>query len=375
MSDYRREPSYRGEEPRRRTSGGSSKSRRAKAKAKKKKRILLFVLEFVVLAVMIGVLVIVQKMDKIEKVAIDEEDITINEEVAEKETLKGYKNIALFGVDVSENHNLGKGARTDTIMILSLNEDTGDARLASVYRDTYLNVGNDSYNKANSAYSKGGPEQALNMLNMNLDLNITDYVTIDFRALTDTINALGGIEIDVQEEEIVHLNNYQIGTQEVTGGEIVEVTKPGLQTLNGLQATSYCRIRYTAGDDFKRTERQRDVLKKVAEKAKKSDIGTINQIINDVFPKISTSFTNTEMLGYAANFMNYNLVDTVGFPVAKETGTIGKKGSCVVPTDLKENVMVLHGFLFSIDPTSYEPSNEVVQISEHIKSDTASYIK
>ncbi|MDO5573942.1 MAG: LCP family protein [bacterium] len=375
MSDYRREPSYRGEEPRRRTSGGSSKSRRAKAKAKRKKRILLFVLEFLVLAIMIGVLVIVQKMDKIEKTPIDEKDITINEEVAEKETLKGYKNIALFGVDVSENHNLGKGARTDTIMILSLNEDTGDARLASVYRDTYLNVGNDSYNKANSAYSKGGPEQALNMLNMNLDLNITDYVTIDFRALTDTINALGGIEIDVQEEEIVHLNNYQIGTQEVTGGNIVEVTQPGLQTLNGLQATSYCRIRYTAGDDFRRTERQRDVLKKVAEKAKKSDIGTINQIINDVFPKISTSFSNSEMLGYAANFAKYNLVDTVGFPVAKETGTIGKKGSCVVPTDLKENVMVLHGFLFSIDPTSYEPSDEVVQISEHIKSDTASYIK
>ncbi len=375
MSDYRREPNDRGEQPRRRTNGGSSGKRQAKAKAKRKKRILLFVLEFLVLAIMIGVLVVVQKMDKIEKVEIKEADITINEEIAEKETLKGYKNIALFGVDVSENHNLGKGARTDTIMILSLNESTGDARLASVYRDTYLNVGNDSYNKANFAYSKGGPEQALNMLNMNLDLNITDYVTIDFRALTDTINALGGIEIDVQEEEIIHLNNYQIGTQEVTGGEIVEVTKTGLQTLNGLQATSYCRIRYTAGDDFKRTERQRDVLMKVAEKAKKSDIGTINQIINDVFPKISTSFTNTEMLGYAADFMKYNLVDTVGFPVAKETGTIGKKGSCVVPTDLKENVMVLHGFLFNIDPMTYEPSDEVVQISEQIKNDTASYIK
>lgn len=373
MSDYRREPSSRNEDSRRR-SGSSSKSKRAKAQARKKKRIMLFVLEFLVLAIMIGVLVVVQKMDKIEKVEIKESDIIINEEIAEKETLKGYKNIALFGVDVSENHNLGKGARTDTIMILSLNEDTGDAKLASVYRDTYLNVGNDSYNKANAAYSKGGPEQALNMLNMNLDLNITDYVTIDFRALTDTINALGGIEIDVQEEEIVHLNNYQIGTQEVTGGEIIEVTKPGLQTLNGLQATSYCRIRYTAGDDFRRTERQRDVLKKVAEKAKSSNLSTINQIINDVFPKISTSFSNSEMLSYAANFMNYNLADTVGFPVANKTGTIGKKGSCVVPTDLKENVMVLHGFLFDIDPTTYEPSDMVLQISDHIKSDTASYL-
>jgi len=367
MSEYSREPKGRN------VASRSSKS--ARAKAKRKKRIILFVLEFMVLAIMVGVLVIVQKMDKIEKVDIAEEDIIINDEVGGSEALKGYKNVALFGVDVSKSNNLGKGARTDTIMILSLNEDTGDAKLASVYRDTYFNVGNDSYGKANSAYSKGGPEQALNMLNMNLDLNITDYVTIDFRALTDTIDALGGIPIDVQEEEIIHLNNYQIGTQEVTGGDIIQVTEPGLQTLNGLQATSYCRIRYTAGDDFRRTERQRTVLAEVAKKAKQSDLSTINQIINDVFPKISTSFTNTEMIGYAANFLNYNIADTAGFPAANKTGTIGSKGSCVVPTDLKENVMVLHGFLFDVDPLTYEPSERVVEISDKIRSDTASYLE
>ena len=354
----------------RRTAPRNSK----KAKAKRRKRILLFVLEFFILAIMVGVLYFVLQMDKIEKVDLDEDNLIINAEVADKEALKGYKNVALFGVDISKGNNLGKGARTDTIMILSLNEDTGDAKLVSVYRDTYLNVGNDSYNKANSAYSKGGPEQAITMLNMNLDLNITDYVTIDFRALTETIDALGGIPIDVQEEEIEHLNNYQIGTQEVTGGEIIPVTQTGLQTLNGLQATSYCRIRYTAGDDYKRTERQRTVLTEVAKKAKQSDLATINQIINNVFPKISTSFSNAEMVGYAANFMNYNIADTVGFPISKASGTIGKKGSCVVPTDLKQNVMVLHGFLFDVDPLTYEPSATVLQISDQIKSDTSSYI-
>ncbi len=357
--------------------GSSSQKNRAAAakrkKAKKKKRIALFVLEFLVLAIMIGVLFIIQKMDKIDVQEINEEDIVINEEVAELDSLKGYKNVALFGVDISANNNLGKGARTDTIMILSLNEDTGDAKLVSVYRDTYLNVGNDSYNKANSAYAKGGPEQAINMLNMNLDLNITDYVTIDFRALTKTIDALGGIEIDVQPEEIEHLNNYQIGTQEVTGGEIIPVTQSGLQTLNGLQATSYCRIRYTAGDDFKRTERQRTVLKEVANKAKQSDIGTLNNIIDDVFPMISTSFSTSEMLGYAADFMKYNIADTAGFPFERGTGKMGKAGSSVVPKDLAANVTQLHQLLFGEEAAAYAPSATVQEISSKIAADASNY--
>lgn len=356
-------------------SNSNSKSRAAAAKrkkAKKRKRIMLFVLEFFVLAVMIGALVVIQKMDKIDVQKLDEDDILINEEVSELDSLKGYKNIAMFGVDISENNNLGKGARTDTIMILSLNENTGDAKIVSVYRDTYLNVGNDSYNKANSSYAKGGAEQAINMLNQNLDLNITDYVTIDFRALTETINALGGIEIDVQPEEIEHLNNYQIGTQPVTGGEIIPVTETGLQTLNGLQATSYCRIRYTAGDDFKRTERQRTVLMEVAKKAKQSDLGTINDIINNVFPMISTSFSTSEMLGYAANFMRYNIADTSGFPFERGTGNIGKQ-SCVVPNDLAANAKELHQFLFGEAAAEYAPSATVQEISDKIAAEAANY--
>lgn len=351
----------------------SNQSKAKRKKAKKKKRIALFIIEFLVLAVMIGVLFIIQKMDKINVEEIDEDDIVINDEVAGLDSLKGYKNIALFGVDISENNNLGKGARTDTIMVLSLNEDTGAAKIVSVYRDTYLNTGNDSYNKANSAYANGGPEQAINMLNMNLDLNITDYVTIDFRALATTIDELGGVEIDVQEEEIDHLNNYQIGTQEVTGGDIIPVTEAGLQTLNGLQATSYCRIRYTAGDDFKRTERQRTVLLQVVEKAKQSDIGTINSIIDEVFPMIATSFSTTEMLGYAADFMNYSIADTSGFPFDKGTGTIGKKGSCVIPNDLSANVTQLHQFLFGDAAADYTPSATVQEISSQIASDVSGY--
>ncbi|MEI3211165.1 MAG: LCP family protein [Lachnospiraceae bacterium] len=179
----------------------------------------------------------------------------INEEAKEKEetTMKGYRNIALFGVDSREGQ-LDKKTRSDTIMIASINQDTGERKLASVYRDTYLNLGNDSYNKCNAAYAKGGPEQAINMLNMNLDMNITDFVTVGFAGLTDTIDALGGIQIDVHANEIQHLNNYQISMVGTTkdgetftataGTDYIPVTSAGLQTLN------HCRQLHTAVSDM-----------------------------------------------------------------------------------------------------------------------------
>ena len=136
----------------------------------------------------------------------------VNSEVVEKfeedEELKGYWNIALFGVDATDGQ-LSKGSRSDTIMVASINQDTGEIKLVSVYRDTYLNLSNDVYNKCNGAYSKGGAETAMAMLNMNLDLNITDFVTVGYDAVIDSVNGLKGVWIDVDSEEIKHINNYQ----------------------------------------------------------------------------------------------------------------------------------------------------------------------
>ena len=226
----------------------------AKEKARKKRtKIFLFIIEIFILIIMGVVLYGVLKVEKVGKVDLPKEDIVINPEVEEKieTTMRGYRNIALFGVD-STTGALTKNTRSDTIMIASINLDTGECRLVSVYRDTYLNLSNDSYNKCNAAYAKGGPMQAINMLNMNLDLNITDFVTVGFAGLSDTIDALGGIMIDVDEAELKHINNYQICMAEDLKRSYTPVTSTGYQLLDGLQATAYCRIRYTAGDDFKR---------------------------------------------------------------------------------------------------------------------------
>lgn len=351
----------------------------AKKKAKKKRsRILLFILEIFVLLIMVVVLYSVLKIEKVGKVNLPAEEIVINPEVEQKEetVLKGYRNVALFGVD-STSGALTKNTRSDTIMIASVNLDTGDCKLVSVYRDTYLNLSNDSYNKCNAAYAKGGPMQAINMLNMNLDMNITDFVTVGFAGLSDTIDALGGVMIDVDDAELLHINNYQKTMAKDLKRDYTPVNSTGYQLLDGLQATAYCRIRYTAGDDFKRAERQREVLMAVVDKAKSASPASLTSAVNAIFDndEIYTSLDISEILELIGDIANYEIVGQGGFPEEsmRTTGTIGQKGSCVVPVSLADNVQWLHEFLF--DDAGYTPSDAVQQYSEKVKADTSQYVK
>lgn len=363
--------------PRKKTSSGngSSKKMSAKAKAKKKRnRILLFVGEVLLLAVMLLVLWGVTKTEKVGYLEIPEEEIVINESVSEEqlEIMKGYRNIALFGVD-STVGALTKNTRSDSIIVASINQDTKEIRLVSVYRDTFLNLGNDKYNKCNSAYANGGPKQAISMLNANLDLNITEFVTIGFAGLVDVVDALGGIEMEITEAEIQHLNNYQIGIAENLKRKYTPVTKAGLQTLDGMQATAYCRIRYTAGDDFRRAERQRDVLKAIMEKSKDASVSQLVEIADSVFDEVYTSFGLTEITELLGEASQYKIVADDGFPQEnlRWTGNIGSPGDCIVPNDLTENVSWLHEYLF--DESGYAPSKEVQGYSSYITEATSKY--
>ena len=150
--------------------------------------------------------------------------------------------------------------------------------------------------------------------------------------------------------------------------ETQKLTQTGLQLLDGVQATSYCRIRYTAGDDFKRTERQREVIMEIVNTAKKSDIAKINEIINAVFSKIATNYSNEQLIQMAPEMIGYDIVDTQGFPFDKVPASIKGKGSCVVPVNLAENVRQLHEYLFG--NYDYVPSEEVQAISDQIMKDT-----
>lgn len=345
------------------------------------KSVPLLIAEVLILFLAIGILyVVVTATDEVERKDIDKENIVINEEVAEamktdeskEDTAKGYRSIALFGVDARDGE-LGKGTRSDSIIIASINQDTQEIKLISVFRDTYLNLGNDSYNKCNAAYAQGGPEQAINMLNTNMDLNITDYVTVGFGGLIDAVDALGGIEMEITEKEISHLNNYQLSMAKDMGVDYTPVENSGVQLLNGMQATAYCRIRYGGGDDFRRAERQRDVLTAMMNKAKGASVSELTDMVNAILPQVQTSLGLNDILSVLGSVAGYNVVASDGFPFADSRAgvRIGSKGDCIIPDDLEENVIELHDLLYP--ETDYQPSKQVISISEEIEEQTEAY--
>ena len=303
-----------------------------------------------------------QKMDRIE---LDHEVIQSNELTEEtKKNMEGYRTLALFGLDNRSNGNFERG-NSDTIIVASIHNKTGKISMISVYRDTYLDLGDGSFNKANAAYNKGGPAQAIKMLNKNFDLNITDYVSVDFNALVDVVDMLGGIELEVTEEEVGYLNGYVDEIVSVTGKQSSHISS-GVQVLDGTQATAYARIRYTTGWDYKRTERQRIVLTKIFEKAKQSDISTLNKMLNEILPEVSTSLSTAELLSMIADIPKYNMGENAGFPFEKESADVGNVSYAVVPVNLQKNVTELHKFLF--EGENYTPSATVVELSQTISA-------
>lgn len=349
----------------------------------------LLIAEIVVLVLSIGVMYVVITMTReVNHKEIDTEQIHVNEELVRQETTekketeqkkekaqkKGCRNIALFGVDARDGE-LGKGTRSDTIMIASIDQDTQEIKLVSVFRDTYLNLGNDSYNKCNTAYARGGPEQAINMLNRNLDLAITDYVTVGFSGLIDAVDALGGIEMEVTESEISHLNNYQLCMAEELHVDYTPVEQTGRQLLNGMQATAYCRIRYTKGDDFRRAERQREVLSAMMERARGASIGELTDLVNAVLPQVETSLGVNEILSVLGSVAGYRVAASDGFPFegGRAGANVGSKGSCVIPMDLEENVRQLHQVLYPSE--AYAPSAEVQRINDEIIEQTHEFLQ
>ena len=345
-------------------------------------KLVLFVCELLILVGLTGFLYIWRSVDKIQKhetvvenvgTHVDAEHLGINITEIAKESIEkqqGYTSIALFGVDNLYNGHAESG-NSDVIMIASINNDTKDVKLVSVYRDTFLDTeplsAENSLHKCNRAYHVGGAEQAIQMLNKSLDLDIHNYITVDFKAVTDVVNLLGGVEVDLTSSEVFYVNKHAKTTAKATGITTNEIYGAGVHLLDGTQATAYCRIRSTAGSDFKRAERQRRVINELVKKAKASDINTINSIIDAVFPEIYTSYTNAELISMAASMLDYELSDTVGFPFSKNGVTLGKGiGAVVVPCDLSSNVAALHKFLY--EDEDYVPSNTVQAYSAAIQT-------
>ena len=323
--------------------------------------IIILILILIALGVGIGgYLYLRTSLGQMQQVEINEENIEINEGV--EEALKGYRTIALFGVDSRESQ-LEKETRSDCIMLAVIDQNTKAVKLVSVYRDTYLQIGNRGLDKVTHAYAYGGAELSMSSLNTNLDLNITEFATVNFDSLADIVDAIGGININIESAEIKHINMYIDETSRVVGKKSSHITKTGIQKLDGVQAVSYARIRYTSGGDYKRTERMRDVLTAIVEKAKKMGVGELNKLAKTVLPEIYTNISPDEIISMIPQIATYKIEESMGWPYETRGDTINGVWYGV-PVNLGQNVTKLHKEILGQE--DYELSEKVKSISDSI---------
>lgn len=361
------------------------KSRKYK---KMRRRKIIFGIEITVLLILSGILFVYawinRSMDKMNQDTLDSSQIQINSEVkanTDLSQMSGTQVIALVGVDARgvEGSELAESMNSDTIILCCIDHDKQEIRMVSIMRDTWMNMAKytDEYyefDKANSAYNRGGPESMLSMLNTNLDFALTDYVTVNFKALADAIDVLGGLDIEMTNAECVHANNYNREVSEAQGVEYEAIPYDEdlgddyseVRHVSGALATSYARIRYGGGDDAKRTSRQRIVINLMVQKLKQNPTKT-PEILDKVMGNVSTSLTKNEILELGMHAVTYTMGTSYAYPFQLCYGenVVNALGEdVVIPVTLEFNVRELHEYLYP--GLSYEPSAAVTEYSDYI---------
>lgn len=334
-----------------------------KKKKSKAKRIIMktLIILMLILILLFGVIVAYgfSKIGKIKRDdSFDKKDIAINEGV---ETT-GYMNLYLFGVDARDQNDSYKESLSDVIMVVSINQDTKKVKIASIYRDTYLQDAKlKKFDKVTHSFLRGGPSLSMSTLNTNLDLDITDYVAINFNVVIDVVDAVGGIELDISKEEAREMRNYITEMNNCTGHNSKYIEKPGVQLVDGVQATAYARQRYTGAGDWDRATRQREVLNLVFEKIKKMNIGKLNKLADTILEQVSTNIETKQILYLMTQVASYEVEETVGWPY--DVGDYKpEKVWYGVPVNLEKQVTKLHEYLF--DKEDYKVSSTVKNISD-----------
>ncbi len=323
-------------------------------KRRKKKSILrkIFFVILILLMIFLGILVggywfLNDKISRVGTIEINEAELGISEQIQQK--LDSYRNVVIYGIDANSNDY--EDGYSDSIIIASLNEDTGEVSLTSVYRDTYVEIEGYGLDKITQAYNWGGPELAMKTLNTNLDLNITEFVTVNFDAVEDIVDYVGGITIKIDSEEY---------------SKIPGIYSPGTYTLNGEQALKYARIRYAEGGDFTRTERLRTVLEAVANKVAGYDLFQLNDFVDFSLGKVYTNIDTFDILELLPQAASISITESEGWPYEVQSTLLDAWYS--VPVTLESNVKELHKDLFG--DMYYLPSDTVKEISGKIIEDS-----
>ncbi len=338
---------------------------------KKRKSFLRRFISFVVTIAVIGalagaagVLYAKDKLDNISHVELDERSLAADSDIP------GYRNIVILGVDTRDMSNFS-GSRTDSIIIVSINEKSGDIRLISVYRDTFLDIEGVGLDKVTHAFAYGGPERTISTLNRNLDLDIKEFAALNFKTVAKVVDSVGGIDIDIRDDEISQMNTYLPETARYLECDFEYINAAGKQHLDGVQAVTYSRIRHTEGGDYRRTERMRTVLTAVFKEVKKMGFGQLNKMMDEVLPEISSNMEPVDIIPLMLKMYKMDIKDSIGWPYDKEGYTSPSQVWYAAPVTLESNVSKLHQEAFG--QSGYVPGDKVREISSSISYTTGYY--
>lgn len=351
--------------------------KRKKKNAKARRWGIIVVIELLLIIILIPALYVYLKLSSVQEATaaeVDKSSIVINEDVDELtvQKLKGFKTIALFGLDAREEGSLeDTGSRSDAIILVAINSDQKEIKLLSVYRDTCVNVPEYGLEKVTHAYAYGGAQLAMSTLNKNFDLGVTEFASVDFAVLAKIIDAIGGLDMELTDAEVMYINECIHEQNRITGSDSPDIWESGMQHLDGTQATAYARIR-KADSDFVRAERQRTVLKLVFEKARDINLKSVMKIMDSVLPEVYTNLSKAEMLSLANDLYQYEIVDSEGYPFEKTTGSLYyDELSYVFASDYLWNVQEMHKYLYSNE--EYQPSTTVQEIANEIYDNSGYY--
>lgn len=347
----------------------SRKSSKKKRRKKKRHPILMkfiLLLEILFIAAIALYALLINIINRIETTPLDESQlVTVNND----SNMENYTNIALFGIDTRSQDLSSEKSRSDAIIIVTINNETKEVKLTSVYRDTYCSV-NGTYTKINHAYAYGGPELAISTLNRNFDLNITQYATVNFKIMANIVDAIGGIELEVEADFIDDLNKYINEVNKLNGGDSATFTSAGTYTLDGNQAVAYARIRHNQNGDISRANRQRLVLQAIMKKGQQHPI-TFIRAMKEILPQIQTNLDSTTLRNLVLNALQYDLSQQEGFPYYHTDIRLSDGIYYDVPVTLEKNVVELHKNLFGTE--NYQMSDELTQINNKIMWQTGIY--
>ena len=323
-------------------------------KKKPKKRTIILSIIFILVFAMVGISASYYSYVK-SKIYTESNEIKIKtvdkkseDEVNYKE-VEGITNVLLVGTD---GRDVNEKARADSIIIATLDNNNKEIRLTSLFRDTLVDIEGYGPHKLNAAMAFGGIDLLKDTIQETYDISIDKYIIINFWGFEAIIDQIGGLEIDVKDYQLDELNKY-IG--ESTGGNDCPVTESGLQLLNGKQALSYSRIRKGVGDEFERTERQREVLFKIAEKLRETNPIKYLGIVNSMLDYLNTNIDPLDALDMAYTIYKFPSLDTkqIHIPVTELSDDMNYGGEVgwVFIMDRKQNTQILHDFIFNdIEP-------------------------